>query len=42
MLKKMNIYSGYISKQNSNHEKPIIPLMVPNRKTELSCSKRII
>ena len=28
----MNIYSAYISKHNSNHEKPIILLMIQNGK----------
>ena len=30
MLKKMNIYPTYISKRNSNHEKQIILLVIPN------------
>ena len=27
---KMNIYPGYMSKQNSNHEKQIIILIIPD------------
>ena len=30
MLKKMSIYPTYISKRNSNHEKQIILLVIPN------------
>ena len=31
----MNIYSAYISKHNSNYERPIILLMIQNGKGDL-------
>ena len=32
MLKKKNIYPAYVSKYNSNYEKQVILLMIPNVK----------
>ena len=41
--KKEKIYPAYVSKQNSNREKQVILLLIPNReKMALSCSKKII
>ena len=31
MLKRKNIYPAYDPKYYSNHEKQVIPLMIPNR-----------
>ena len=31
MLKKKEVYLAYVSKHNSNHEKQVIILMIPNR-----------
>ena len=30
MLKKKNIYPAYVLKHNSNREKQVTPLMIPN------------
>ena len=30
MLKKKKIYPAYVSKHNSNHEKQVVLLMIPN------------
>ena len=32
MLKKKKIYPAYVSKNNSNREKQVILLLIPNRK----------
>ena len=39
MLKKKKIYLAYVSKYNSNREKQVILLMVPNEMA-LSCSQK--
>ena len=44
MLKKKKIYPGYVLKHNSNHEKQVIVLTIPNGKKwqYLAVEKKII
>ena len=38
-LKKEKIYPAYVSKQNSNHEKQVILLMIPSRENHFDFVK---
>ena len=38
-LKKEKIYPAYVSKQNSNHEKQVILLMIPSRENHFDFTK---